>query len=70
MRDIEALLFGADPDETGETDETCVPQPGRLHGPPTPDEAWCQTQPGDETLSWVAATLGVRRGGRGRRGRF
>ena len=48
MRDIAALLFGADPAEPRDA--------GICDSPPAPSGDWCQTPPGAGALGWLGLT--------------
>jgi len=72
MRDIAALLFGAEPGrepggEPGEARALREPREACLPGSdaPAPTGDWCKTPPGQATLEWLGLTL--RSGGRARR---
>lgn len=67
MDDIAALLFGGEPAEPrrlrepGASPEPFAPGDEHLcDAPPAPSGDWCQTTPGDATLTWFALTLGAR----------
>ena len=61
MRDIAALVFGGELAERGEARRPDV-EHRRICGEPYPEPGdWCQTQPGDAALGWLAATLNARR---------
>lgn len=65
MRDIARLVFGEELDDRrdlrDEGGACCPDEPESpfTRGMPRPDAAgeWCQTPPGDATLSWLAASL-------------
>ena len=64
MRDIVALVFGGEP---AEPHDVCGPHEHPCGGRAARAVEWCQTEPGDDALTWLGRTLqdtDERRGGK------